>query len=1040
MKYIRFILFSVLTCAMASLYAQTGVTLELNATTNGTTETLVAGNAYAITDDGLIGSTHRYSLGVDYRITITSSMCDDPLRLSLRLDELDIDPHDTLYIYDGPNTNSRLLFKINNNLHADMLNNSIFVSANNTSQTLTIRFRTSNASDGSHLGFMMRVECEVPCEHVVAVIDTIYYRTINGVIVDTSRFGDANEYDTTFHPTTGEIIQIDTQFYRGLNLCQGQGVILLGHGEYTTNTGYYTPTDATSTFKWILGNGDSIIQVGGTRVAYNGYFDPDCYDVQLFIEDRSGCKSNNHETVRVRLAQNPIKTIFSLPEICESDSLLVNVGYEGDNARLILQPISFMRSETQVNDVKTFIPDGPNCPTQCYSSPVFFTSFPQGRTIQSAEDICSICINYEHEFMGDYRLSIICPTGATAVLKFGNPSYDASVPADFPDRSNYGSGTYTGYPYGGDSHHTYDGTGGNQYCDSIYNMFGEGLDYCFSRNSNYTLVDGRAADVPVFNTSVPSYMGASGNTIQVTNHVYQTIPAPYSQAGTTANTSSFTTKKPSDHENKLDYYTPYSSFSELIGCPLNGEWNIQVCDYWNSDNGWVFNWSMDICNVSSGNGCEYQVGIDSIEWEPDPAHSTTYPDGRYQGLRVHYTDEFSGFVMSEDTAGVFPLLLHVYDAFGCRWDTVTTVPIVRNPQPFLGNDTLLCNVQSTVLDARDRFTANENYTYIWEPTGDTTPTITTAKNTGNDIVYSVEVQNHTTSGLVCHARDTIVVRNYPTPVPSLDPGVYPLEGCEPYTIHITNNSVYGATYLWDFGDSTTSTDKDVTHTYMAGNYDVKFYVYSEGGCVDSLLLPDFVHVFHSPHAAFNWDPVYPTVLNPTILLHNQTQPDVEENNYFWEIQYDRDNPYSFHTDRSPNPTFTWTSLDSDVSGAYIIRLIARTDNFSMTGAPYQCSDTAETTLLLVNDFLQFPNVVTPNGDGVNDRFVIGNLVTGLSYPINSLDIYNRWGSRVYHVENIASEDDFWDPKNEPAGTYYFRFVAKGYTGNIDHNGVIEVIK
>ena len=277
-------------------------------------------------------------------------------------------------------------------------------------------------------------------------------------------------------------------------------------------------------------------------------------------------------------------------------------------------------------------------------------------------------------------------------------------------------------------------------------------------------------------------------------------------------------------------------------------------------------------------------------------------------------------------------------------------------------------------------------------------------------------------------------------MPSLDPGVYPLEGCEPYTIHITNNSVYGATYLWDFGDGTTSTDRDVTHTYNAGNYDVKYYVYSAAGCADSLLLPDFVHVFHSPHAAFNWDPVYPTVLNPTILLHNQTQPDVEENNYFWEIQYDRDNPYSFHTDRSPNPTFTWTSLDSDVSGAYIIRLIARTDNFSMTGAPYQCSDTAETTLLLVNDFLQFPNVVTPNGDGVNDRFVIGNLVTGLSYPINSLDIYNRWGSRVYHVENIASEDDFWDPKNEPAGTYYFRFVAKGYTGNIDHNGVIEVIK
>lgn len=1040
MKYIRFIIGLILMVMPAALYAQTGVSLELNGSTHGTTETLVAGNSYAITDDGIVGSDHRYSLGHDYHMTITSSMCDDPYRLSLVIDELDIDPHDTLYVYDGPSITSRVLFKINNNRNADMLYRSIFVSPTNTSQTLTIRFRTSNASSGSHRGFIMRVQCDIPCEYVTAVIDSIYYRTENGQVVATSRYGNASEYDTTFHPTTGEILQIDTHYYRGLNLCQGQGVIFVGHGEYTHNTGYYTPSDATSTFLWLLGNGDTISQVGGTQVPYNGYHDIDCYDVELYVTDAHGCRSINYELVRVRLAQNPIKTIFSLPEICQSDSILVDVGYEGDNARLILQQIVFHKTESKINDSKTFIPDGPNCPVQCYSAPVFFSEFPQGRTVQSAADICSICINYEHEFMGDYRLSIVCPTGVEAVLKFGNPTYDVGVPANFPDRNNYGSGNYTGYPYGGNNHHTYDGTGGSAYCDSINNMFGEGLDYCFSRNSDYILVDGRTADLPVFNTSVPSYMGANNYMIPVTNHVFQTIPAPYAQAGTTAAPATFETKKPSDHENKLDYYTPYSDFSELVGCPLNGEWNIRVCDYWPSDNGWVFSWGMDICNISAGAGCEYQVGIDSIEWEPNPAHSNILPDGSYQGLTVNYIDEFGGFVKSIDTAGVFPLLLHVYDEFGCRWDTVTDVTIIREPQPRLGNDTTLCNVQTIVLDARDRFAANQNYTYVWEPSGDTTPTVQTSMNTGGDITYYVEVQNHTTAGLVCHARDTIVVRNSPTPVPNIDAGIYPLEGCEPYTIHLVNNSLHGATYLWDFGDGTTSTQKDVTHTYPAGNYDVKYYVYSDGGCADSLLMPDLVHVFYSPQAAFNWDPVYPTVLNPTILFHNLTQPDVEENNYFWEIQYDRDNPYSFHTMRDVNPTFTWTSADSDVSGSYLIRLIARTDNFSQTGRPFQCADTAETTLLIVNDYLQFPNVVTPNGDGINDRFVIGNLVTGFAYPINSLDIYNRWGARVYHVENISSEDDFWDPSDLPAGTYYYRFVARGYTGNVDHNGTIEVVK
>ena len=98
--------------------------------------------------------------------------------------------------------------------------------------------------------------------------------------------------------------------------------------------------------------------------------------------------------------------------------------------------------------------------------------------------------------------------------------------------------------------------------------------------------------------------------------------------------------------------------------------------------------------------------------------------------------------------------------------------------------------------------------------------------------------------------------------------------------------------------------------------------------------------------------------------------------------------------------------------------------------------------MLVNDFLQFPNVVTPNGDGVNDRFVIKNLIDGLGFPINQLDIYNKWGAHVYHKVNIASDDDFWDPNtnNMPAGTYFFRFSAKGYNGNIERNGTIEVVR
>ena len=90
-------------------------------------------------------------------------------------------------------------------------------------------------------------------------------------------------------------------------------------------------------------------------------------------------------------------------------------------------------------------------------------------------------------------------------------------------------------------------------------------------------------------------------------------------------------------------------------------------------------------------------------------------------------------------------------------------------------------------------------------------------------------------------------------------------------------------------------------------------------------------------------------------------------------------------------------------------------------------------------FLQFPNVVTPNGDGINDRFVIRNLLWEDCYPKNELFIFNRWGERVFYKENISEDGDFWNPEGLPAGTYYFRFVGRGAAKQLDRRGVIEVV-
>ncbi|MCS7086454.1 MAG: gliding motility-associated C-terminal domain-containing protein, partial [Bacteroidia bacterium] len=64
---------------------------------------------------------------------------------------------------------------------------------------------------------------------------------------------------------------------------------------------------------------------------------------------------------------------------------------------------------------------------------------------------------------------------------------------------------------------------------------------------------------------------------------------------------------------------------------------------------------------------------------------------------------------------------------------------------------------------------------------------------------------------------------------------------------------------------------------------------------------------------------------------------------------------------------------------------------------------------------EIPNGFSPNGDGINDTFVI---IRGIlsKYPNNKLSIYNRWGTEVYFKEGY---DNGWDAKDLPDGTYWY---------------------
>ncbi|WP_461450177.1 T9SS type B sorting domain-containing protein [Mucilaginibacter sp.] len=77
--------------------------------------------------------------------------------------------------------------------------------------------------------------------------------------------------------------------------------------------------------------------------------------------------------------------------------------------------------------------------------------------------------------------------------------------------------------------------------------------------------------------------------------------------------------------------------------------------------------------------------------------------------------------------------------------------------------------------------------------------------------------------------------------------------------------------------------------------------------------------------------------------------------------------------------------------------------------------------------LKVPNVFTPNGDGVNDAFVIPGLE---SFPENELHIMNRWGSEIYARKNYKND---WTGQGLVEGTYFYVLKTMSSSGTWEVN-------
>lgn len=272
----------------------------------------------------------------------------------------------------------------------------------------------------------------------------------------------------------------------------------------------------------------------------------------------------------------------------------------------------------------------------------------------------------------------------------------------------------------------------------------------------------------------------------------------------------------------------------------------------------------------------------------------------------------------------------------------------------------------------------------------------------------------------------------------------PVVFCSNQTLHLADSTPLAAAWQWRVGEETPwttptgqwrvdSIEQPITTT-------LTLLVSSVHGCTDSLSWP--VVAIPSPYARFAWDFVTPVDIAPVVQFINYTHP--EECEYLWLVQPGED-AEEIDSIAGYEPTYRWEQGDELPLGERDVRLEATwlfdgaVDSYKIHHA---CTDTTENTITIVTAFLQFPNLVTPNGDGINDRWEIVNLLELGIYPMNELWIYDAWGLLVFHERDINSPEQFWDPleTHSPDGTYYFRFSAMSRNGLVRLNGLIEVVR
>jgi gliding motility-associated-like protein len=329
--------------------------------------------------------------------------------------------------------------------------------------------------------------------------------------------------------------------------------------------------------------------------------------------------------------------------------------------------------------------------------------------------------------------------------------------------------------------------------------------------------------------------------------------------------------------------------------------------------------------------------------------------------------------IASSNAGIYSVV--AVDENGCEVDTQQVIVSVRGP---LVVDSLVdlsvCDNVPFSIDRSTAYGGDGELEFLWSPNLSDSSIYSDSLRTGTEICLTVNDGCETPAFTSCATLTVLYT-------PPLEVTADTTLGCRPFEVAFTlRDTTGGANVLWSFGDGVTlATGAMVSHIYdFSTRFDVNATVTWPNGCITDTTLFDLVEVVPVPTAEFGYKPEPLTIFEPEARFFELAGPN--EIGYAWDF-------FEFGTSEEPEPVITFPN---DIGRSYPVQLVVWNE--------LGCADTLLREIPVDDAFLtHIPNTFTPNGDALNEEFVIlGNDLSDEEFELN---IFDRWGKVVFSSTN-----------------------------------------